>query len=171
MNDDASTERLAHLFAEILNTRALDRFDALLSRDYVNHNPFAEPGPDGVKKVFAGLLAGIPDMLVVVEDAFASRDGTKVVGRYSYEGTHSGSFLNYPASGNRISMRSIDIWRVEDGRFVEHWDELNTLDVFTQIGTVDMKATNRMNEKENRNDSNQSRRRHCHSDQHFFRRA
>jgi hypothetical protein len=33
-------------------------------------------------------------------------------------------------------MRSIDIWRVEDGRFVEHWDELNTLDAFIQIGAV-----------------------------------
>jgi hypothetical protein len=33
-------------------------------------------------------------------------------------------------------MRSIDIWRVEDGRFVEHWDELNTLDIFSQVGAV-----------------------------------
>jgi len=33
-------------------------------------------------------------------------------------------------------MRSIDIWRVEDGRFIEHWDELNTLDIFTQIGAT-----------------------------------
>lgn len=32
--------------------------------------------------------------------------------------------------------RSVDIWRVEDGKFVEHWDELNTLDVFIQIGAV-----------------------------------
>jgi hypothetical protein len=31
-------------------------------------------------------------------------------------------------------MRSIDIWRVEDGR--EHWDELNTLDIFSQVGAV-----------------------------------
>ena len=33
-------------------------------------------------------------------------------------------------------MRSIDIWRVEDGRFVEHWDELNTRDIFRQVGAV-----------------------------------
>jgi hypothetical protein len=24
----------------------------------------------------------------------------------------------------------------EDGRFVEHWDELNTLDIFSQVGAV-----------------------------------
>ena len=33
-------------------------------------------------------------------------------------------------------MRRIDIWRVEAGRFAEHWDELDTLDIFIWIGTV-----------------------------------
>jgi predicted SnoaL-like aldol condensation-catalyzing enzyme len=28
------------------------------------------------------------------------------------------------------------IWRVEEGKFVEHWEELNTLDAFIQIGSV-----------------------------------
>lgn len=34
----------------------------------------------------------------------------------------------------------IDIWRVEDGGFVEPWDELNTLDVFIQFGAVTRRA-------------------------------
>lgn len=28
-------------------------------------------------------------------------------------------------------MRSIDIWRVRDGRFIEHWDELNWVTLIT----------------------------------------
>ena len=32
--------------------------------------------------------------------------------------------------------RSLDIWRVRDGMAVEHWDELNTLEVFTELGLV-----------------------------------
>lgn len=63
-------------------------------------------------------------------------NGTGNVGRYRYEGTHTGHFLGYPATGNAFAMRSIDIWRVEDGRFAEHWDELNTLDIFIQVGAV-----------------------------------
>jgi len=30
-------------------------------------------------------------------------------------------------------MRTIDIWRVRDSRFAEHWDELNTADWFAQL--------------------------------------
>ena len=33
-------------------------------------------------------------------------------------------------------MRLNGIWRVEDGRFVEHWDKFNTLDIFIQVDAV-----------------------------------
>lgn len=128
--------KLGHLFAEIVSGHDVSRFDEIVSRDYVNHNAFAEPGLKGVEKTFGAILAGVPDLKVYAEDVFASADGSRVVGRYRYEGTHTGDFLGYPATGNTFAMRSIDIWRVENGRLVEHWDELNTLDIFTQIGAV-----------------------------------
>jgi hypothetical protein len=42
-------------------------------------------------------------------DEDVSADGTRVVGRYRYEGTHTGNFLGYAATGNAFAMRSIDI--------------------------------------------------------------
>jgi predicted SnoaL-like aldol condensation-catalyzing enzyme len=128
--------KLGHLFAEIASSHDLSRFGEIVAPDYVNHNAFAEPGLEGVKKVFGGILAGVPDLKVFAEDVFVSADGSRVVGRYRYEGTHTGSFLGYPATGNPFAMRSIDIWRVGNGLFVEHWDELNTLGVFIQVGAV-----------------------------------
>ena len=44
--------------------------------------------------------------------------------------------MRIPASGRPVEMRSIDIWRVEDGLFVEHWDELNLLDLFQQMSAL-----------------------------------
>jgi steroid delta-isomerase-like uncharacterized protein len=128
---------LGYLFAEIVNSRDLDRFAELVSNDYINHNPQAAPGLAGVRQVFEAILTGIPDMIVTVEDVILSDKGDKLVGRYRYEGTHTGPFFGAPATGNHISMRSIDIWRVDGGRFVEHWDELNTLEVFMQAGAVE----------------------------------
>jgi steroid delta-isomerase-like uncharacterized protein len=125
---------LAYRFADTLNSRDVESFDDYIADDYVNHNPFAAPGRAGVKAFFAGFLDAFPDLRVTVEDARA--DGDTVVGRYTYRGTHHGTFLGIPATGHALTMRSIDIWRVRDGLFVEHWDELNTLEVFQQLGVI-----------------------------------
>ena len=69
-----------------------------------------------------------------MEDLVTS--GDRVVGRFVYRGTHQGDFMGIPASGNAVEMRSIDIWRMSAGLFAEHWDELNTLQVFQQIGAL-----------------------------------
>ena len=76
----------------------------------------------------------LSDTRVVVEDAFAV--GDRVVGRYTYRARHTGPFMGVPASGAEITMRSIDIWRFENDRFVEHWDELNLLEVLQQMGAI-----------------------------------
>lgn len=76
----------------------------------------------------------MPDLEVTVHDAFAA--GDRVVGRYSYTGTFTGPLLGNAPTGERVRMTSIDIWRVEDGRFVEHWDEINSLELFVQLGAV-----------------------------------
>jgi predicted ester cyclase len=73
---------------------------------------------------------------VRVEDAFGA--GDRVVGRFTYRATHEGEFMGVEPTGRRIEMRSIDIWRVEGNRFVEHWDEPNLLEVFGQLGLVPM---------------------------------
>ncbi|MDR3446678.1 ester cyclase [Dyella sp.] len=128
--------KLGYLFAEIMSSHDLSRLDEIKAPQYVNHNAFAEPGLEGSKKVLGAIIAGVPDLRVIAEDVFVSADGSRVVGRYRYDGTHTGNLLGYSATGNPFAMRSIDIWRVENGRFVEHWDELNTLDVFIQMGAV-----------------------------------
>ena len=42
--------------------------------------------------------------------------------------------MGYAPTGQGVEMRSIDIWRVEDGWAVEHWDELNGAEFFAQLG-------------------------------------
>lgn len=81
--------------------------------------------------VFFGAM---PDLSATMEDLVIS--GDRVVGRFVYRGTHTGELMGIPTSGHAVEMRSIDIWRVQDGMFVEHWDELNLLEVFQQVGAV-----------------------------------
>jgi steroid delta-isomerase-like uncharacterized protein len=127
---------LAHAFADIMNSHDAGRFAELVSKNYVNHNPNVEPGLAGVTAFMGRWFETLSDTRVTVEDAFAV--GDRVVGRYTYRARHTGPFVGVPASGADITMRSIDIWRVENDLFVEHWDELNTLEIFQQMGGVPM---------------------------------
>jgi predicted SnoaL-like aldol condensation-catalyzing enzyme len=125
---------LAHLFADIMNSHNPGRFAELVSENYVNHNPGVEPGRAGLVTFMGHWFDTLSDTRVVVEDAFAV--GDRVVGRYTYHVRHTGPFVGVPALGADITMRSIDIWRFENDRFVEHWDELNLLEVLQQMGAV-----------------------------------
>jgi hypothetical protein len=68
--------KLGHLFAEIVSSHDVSRFDEIVASGYVNHNPFAEPGPEGVKKVFWRDHRGRARPQVFAEDVFVSADGT-----------------------------------------------------------------------------------------------
>ncbi|MEJ0057667.1 MAG: ester cyclase [Bacteroidota bacterium] len=49
-----------------------------------------------------------------------------VTTRKILSGTHTGDLLGAPASGKKIEIEVIDIVRLLDGRYAEHWG-VNTL--------------------------------------------
>ena len=129
-----SGQRLAELFVEMVNSHDPDLVDRFVARDYVNHNDFVADGREANRQFWTAFFTGLPDVKVTMEDLIVA--GDRVVGRFVYRGTHTGDLLGIPASGKPVEMRSIDIWRVQSGMFVEHWDELNLMQVFQQIGAL-----------------------------------
>jgi len=129
-----SDHQLADRYVEMINTHDPDAVDRLVAEDYVNHNAFVADGREANRQFWTVFFAGLPDVRVTMEDLVVS--GDRVVGRFVYRGTHTGDLMGIPASGKPVEMRSIDIWRMQDGMFVEHWDELNLLQVFQQIGAL-----------------------------------
>jgi steroid delta-isomerase-like uncharacterized protein len=130
----ASAEQLAGIYVTMLNAHDPDLVDQFVAEDYVNHNAFVADGREANREFWTAFFTGLPDVSVTMEDLVAA--GDRVVGRFVYRGTHTGGFMGIPASGNAVEMRSIDIWRVADGLFAEHWDELNTLEMFQQMGVL-----------------------------------
>jgi predicted SnoaL-like aldol condensation-catalyzing enzyme len=129
---DEMPKTIAHLFAEMMNAHDPDRVDGFLAADYINHNPMVDDGREANRALWGRWFAAFPDTRVELEDVVTS--GDTVVGRFTYRATHVGSLMGEPPTGRPVEMRSIDIWRVRDGRAVEHWDELNTLETFVQLG-------------------------------------
>jgi steroid delta-isomerase-like uncharacterized protein len=130
---DMHGQELAETFVKMINTRDPDLVGQFEAEGYVNHETlFYAEGREANRQFWHAFFAALPDVSASMEDLVIA--GDRVVGRFVYRGTHTGEFMGIPASGNAVEMRSIDIWRVEDGVFAEHWDELNALQVFQQMG-------------------------------------
>ena len=128
MLDSARNKAVVRRFNERV-IEALDRsaFDDLMAPDFVNHSaPAGAPtGGEGMWNTFANVLhPAFPDLKVTIEDQVA--EGDKVVTRKTITGTHRGTLLGIAPTGRAVSISVIDIVRVEDGRYAEHWG-VNTL--------------------------------------------
>ena len=131
---ETNGQRLAETYLVMLNTHEPDLVDRFVAEDYRNHNTFVADGREANRHFWTAFFTALPDLSATMEDFVTS--GDRVVGRFIYRGTHLGPLYGIPATGNPVEMRSIDIWRVEDGMFVEHWDELNLMEVFQQVGAL-----------------------------------
>jgi steroid delta-isomerase-like uncharacterized protein len=127
-------QQLAEIFVAMINTHDPDQVDRFIAENYINHNDFVADGREANRQFWTAFFAGLPDVSVTMQDLVIS--GDRVIGRFVYRGTHTGDFMGIPASGNPVEMRSIDIWRLQGGMFVEHWDELNLMQVFQQMGAL-----------------------------------
>src|SRR5215204_4195576 len=71
------------------------------------------------KHTFTEAREAFPDLSVAVEDVMA--EGDRVAARVTMRGTHRGEFQGIAPTGKRVEVKAIDMFRICDGRIVEHW--------------------------------------------------
>ena len=132
---------LIRLYYEEIDAAAKDDRGASFLHDFiapnfVNHNPPPGFTPDlqGLKQANDHFYAAAPDGYHVVEDMIA--EGDKVMTRLSAYGTHTGELFGIPPTDEKVSMTAIAIHRIEDGKIVEHWSEVDSLGLMQQLGVV-----------------------------------
>jgi predicted ester cyclase len=104
-----------------------------LAPDFVEHNPFPglPPTRDGWKQAFEHFAATAPGRHVI-EELIAEDD--MVVGRVTAYGRHTGDLFGIPATGKEFQVTGIAMWRVRDGKIVEHWHQTDQVGLMQQIG-------------------------------------
>ena len=97
------------------------RFGEFFADDFLDHNGYPDQplGPNGVIDGYRVWRDAFPDPKAIIEDIIAEED--KVVIRVTGTGTHQGEFFGIPATGKKIEIGSISIFRVVDGRIKERW--------------------------------------------------
>jgi steroid delta-isomerase-like uncharacterized protein len=96
--------------------------------------PGLPSGRDGARLFYQGFLAAFPDARITLEDFVAEDD--KLAVRFTVDGTHRGDFLGVPATGTRVTVTGISIFRFVDGLCVERWNEANFLGLLQQLGAM-----------------------------------
>ena len=119
---------------EFIEQGSMEAFKEIIAQEFINHTaPAGAPtGPEGVLYFFNGLLKpAFPDLTVVIHDQVA--DDEKVTTRKTFHGTHQGEFFGIPATQKPVTMEVIDIIKLRDGKFVEHWSVLDWQNVIQQL--------------------------------------
>lgn len=67
-------------------------------------------------------------------------EGDKVWVRATDTYTHKGEFRGIAPTGNEITARTVDVWRIVDGKMAEGRNITDTLDFLRQLGVIEWKG-------------------------------
>ena len=135
MPEEESNKAIMRRFWDLWEQGNIELLDELLAPEYINHTlaaPDLPPGPEGVKEVVSMFRSAMPDLEVVIEDMIA--EGDKVATRYALEGTHRGELFGVAPTGRHLSIKSMTVERLSEGKIVEHWRVTDELDMMRQLG-------------------------------------
>ena len=125
-------------FEEVWNQGRTATIDELLADQAVIHGlgPADLHGPGGFKTFYSAYRNAFPDVAIRMDDIVA--EGDRVVARWSGTGTHLGDGLGMAATGRPVQFHGVTIVRIEQGKLVEGWNTFNQLEMFQQLGVVNL---------------------------------
>lgn len=106
--------------------------DELVAADAVPPHGSQVGGPEAYKQEIMQIRNGLSEYRTVVEDVFGVAD--RVAIRWMTTGRHTGMLFGFTPTGREVRIPGVDIFRVVDGKIVEHWGEEAMPSLLGQIG-------------------------------------
>ena len=119
---------------QVLNEKRHDLAEEFLVDNIELHGSGLAPGLDIVKQWLTTFAAAFPDGHTVIEDIVA--EGDRVVARITFNGTHEAEIEGIPATGKKVSMPGITIFRLDNGKIAEGWVANDHLGMMQQLGAI-----------------------------------
>jgi steroid delta-isomerase-like uncharacterized protein len=136
VSESENVSVVARFLEEVINQGRLEQADELVAVDFVELDPLPgqRQGREGLKEVIGMMRAAFPDIHWVVEETVAN--GDKVVTRFTWTGTHRGTFLGVPASGRSVSVKGVVIDRLAAGKMADSRILMDNFTMMQQLGVI-----------------------------------
>jgi predicted SnoaL-like aldol condensation-catalyzing enzyme len=112
--EDLNKETVIAFYDAAINDKDFEAASAYLGDKYIQHNPLAADGPEGLKSFLEFAKANMSTFNVEFKRVFA--DGDYVI-------VHAHAKASPDDRGSAV----MDIFRLENGKVVEHWDVIQQI--------------------------------------------
>lgn len=119
---------------EVIENGNLEAFKSLVTPDFINRTaPEGAPNnSDSLWYFFNSMLRpAFPDLKVIIHQQIA--EGDLVTSIKSITGTHTGELMGIAATQQKISIEVIDVIKLKDGKYDEHWGQNTFADVIAKL--------------------------------------
>ena len=132
---DTNKELLEKLLEQGFNEKDKARFVAFYSDDFVSRRPTGEArGAAAAGEIYDTYTNAFPDAKIGIDQILEV--GEYVVVKTTFTGTHSGELQGTAASGNKVTVPAIAIYKIENGKIISEDVVWDTLLLAQQIGAV-----------------------------------
>jgi steroid delta-isomerase-like uncharacterized protein len=109
--------------------------DALLADAFVSHTwPSTGDGKADLKRAIDRVSAALAEVRFVIEDLIAEDD--RVAARLTASAKQVGEFMGIPPSDRTYTIGEIHIFRIREGKVVEHWHQHDQMGMMSQLGAL-----------------------------------
>jgi steroid delta-isomerase-like uncharacterized protein len=109
--------------------------DELVDDSFVAHTwPSTGHPKDDLKAAIDRVAGGLADATFTIDDLIA--EGDRVAARLTTSATQVGVFMGMPPSGKRYTIEEIHVFRLRDGKVVEHWHQFDQIGLMKQLGAM-----------------------------------
>jgi predicted SnoaL-like aldol condensation-catalyzing enzyme len=112
--EDQNMETVIAFYNAAINDKDFEAASVYMGDRYIQHNPLAADGPEGLKAFLDFAKDNLSEFKVEIKQAFA--DGDYVI-------LHVHARRGPDDRGSAV----MDIFRLEDGKVVEHWDVIQAI--------------------------------------------
>ena len=116
------------------NKANISAFEKYYHADFIQHSANVDMNFEQTKGLCQAYFAAFPDLHITTDLLVA--EGDKVTKVWTSNCTHKSDFMSIKATGKRVMVKGIEVFRIADGKIAEIWASMDNLGMLQQLGVI-----------------------------------